>query len=69
MRDYGSRKFILAVASFVVVTAFGSWGVFTIADTAADIALIIGAWGTADTAIFGFYNHANVKEKTNGSVS
>ena len=68
MRDYGSRKFILAVASFIVVTLFGGWGVFTIAETAQDIVIIIGAWGVADTSIFGFYNHANVKEKTNGSV-
>jgi len=64
-----SRKFLLAVASFFVVTVFAGYGLVVAAKEAADVALIIGAWGASDTAIFGFYNSANLKDKKNGAGS
>lgn len=60
---YRSRKFLLAVAAFVVVTAMAIYGELRLAKTAADTAYIIGAWGTPVTFILGLYQHFNVKEE------
>ena len=56
---FRSRKFIIASASFLVVTAFAGWGVLKLAADAKDVALLIGAWGTSDATILGLYSWAN----------
>ena len=58
-----SRKWVIALSSFIVVTVFAGFGLYTLAADAGDVALIIGAWGASDGTILGLYNHANVKEK------
>jgi hypothetical protein len=60
---YRSRKFLLAVAAFVCVTAMAFYGEYRFAKTAADTALIIGSWGTPVAVILGLYSHYNVKEE------
>ena len=60
---FRSRKFLLAVASFVVVTIFAGFGLCTLASDAGDVALILGAWAGSDTTILGLYNHYDVKDK------
>ena len=60
---YRSRKFILAMASFAAVSLFAGYGLLQLATSAADVALVIGAWAGSDTAILGFYNYANQKAK------
>lgn len=58
-----SRKWVLAVASFVVVTAFAVFGLITLAEDAKDFALIVGVWAGSDTTILGLYGAVNVIEK------
>lgn len=58
-----SRKWIITCGSLVIVTAFAGFGIFVIAKTATDVALIIGAWAASDTTIIGIYNASNVVEK------
>lgn len=60
---YKSRKFLLAMVSFAAVSLFAGYGLMRLAASAADVALIIGAWAGSDTAILGFYNYANQKAK------
>jgi hypothetical protein len=60
---YRSRKFLLAVASFVVVTTFAGFGLIHLAADAGDVALVLGAWAGSDATILGMYSHWNVKEK------
>lgn len=67
MRDYGSRKFLVAAASLAVVTIFAAFGLWKLAASASDVALIIGSWAGSDTTILGLYSYANVKEKANGA--
>lgn len=59
---YRSRKFIVAAASFVVVSLFAGFGILKLAADAKDVALLIGAWGTVDSVILGLYSLANVKD-------
>jgi len=59
---YRSRKFLIAAASFVVVTIFAGFGLWSLAKDGGDVALIIGSWAASDTTILGLYNYANVKE-------
>jgi len=54
-----SRKWVLAVSSLLVVTAYGSWGVFALAETAQDCALVIAAWLSADALLLKIYNDSN----------
>jgi len=63
-----SRKWVLAVASFVVVTAFAVFGLLTLANDAGDFALIVGVWAGSDTTILGLYGAANVMEKRGGGA-
>jgi len=58
---FRSRKFILAISSFVVVSVLAGYGAFNLATDASGIALVIGAWGTVDAAILKLYNDANLK--------
>lgn len=58
-----SRKWVLALSSFIVVTIFAAFGLYELAKDAGDVALIIGSWAASDGTILGLYNHANVKEK------
>jgi hypothetical protein len=62
-----SRKWVLAVASFVVVTAFAVFGLITLAEDAKDFALIVGVWAGSDTTILGLYGAVNVIEKRGAS--
>jgi hypothetical protein len=55
-----SRKWVICVASFCVVSAFAGFGVFVLAKDAGDIALIIGAWGGTDALLLKLYNDANL---------
>jgi len=57
---YRSRKFIIAISSFVVVSAMGLFGCVKLAADGGDISLIIGAWGVVDAAILKLYNDANI---------
>ena len=63
-----SRKWVLAVASFMVVSLFAGFGIWELAKDAGDVALIIGAWAASDTTILGLYNYANVVEKRGGGA-
>jgi hypothetical protein len=63
---YRSRKWIIAVASFVVVTLFAGFGILVLAKDAGDVALIIGAWAASDMTILGIYNVTNVMQNRNG---
>lgn len=67
---FRSRKFLIAAASFVVVTIFAAFGLLKLAKDAGDVALIIGSWAGSDTAILGLYNHANnvAAKVSNGSI-
>ena len=58
-----SRKWILAVASFIVVTAFAVFGLLELATDAKDFALSVGVWAGSDTTILGLYGAVNVIEK------
>ena len=58
-----SRKWILAVASFIVVTTFAVFGLLELAEDAKDFALIVGVWAGSDTTILGLYGAVNVIEK------
>ena len=60
-----SRKWVLAVASFVVVTAFAVFGLLELAEDAKDFALIVGVWAGSDTTILGLYGAVNVIVKKN----
>ena len=60
-----SRKWVLAVASLVIVTAFSVFGLLDLAKDAKDFALIVGVWVGSDTTILGLYGAANVIEKRN----
>lgn len=62
-----SRKWVLAVASFVVVTIFAVFGLLTLAKDAGDFALIVGVWAGSDTTILGLYGAVNVIEKRGGA--
>ena len=63
---YRSRKWIIAVASFVVVTLFAGFGIWVLAKDAGDAALIIAAWAGSDMTILGIYNTTNIVQKKNG---
>lgn len=58
---YRSRKWLLAVASFLVITIFAAFGLLKLAKDAGDAALVLGAWAGSDTTILGLYNYANWK--------
>jgi hypothetical protein len=60
---FRSRKFLLASAAFVCVTAMAFYGEYKLAKTAGDVALIIGSWGTPTAVILGLYQHFNVKQE------
>jgi hypothetical protein len=61
-----SRKWILALSSFFVVTIYGSWGIFVLSDNAQDVALVIAAWLAADTLLLKIYNDANLADNEGG---
>ena len=63
-----SRKWMLAVASFIVVTVFAAFGLYKLAADAGDVALIIASWAASDTTILGLYAAANVTEKKNAKA-
>lgn len=60
---YGSRKFLIAASSLVVVSFLAVWGVVVIGaeEGGLDLAAIIAAWGVCDAAILKLYNDANIK--------
>ncbi len=62
-----SRKWVLALASFFVVTTYGAWGVFVLAEDAQGCALVIAAWLAADSLLLKIYNDANLAEKNGGA--
>ena len=62
-----SRKWVLALASLVIVTAFAIFGLLTLAKDAGDFALIVGVWAGSDTTILGLYGVVNVIEKRGGA--
>ena len=58
-----SRKWVLALSSLTIVTAFAVFGLLTLAEDAKDFALIVGVWAGSDTTILGLYGAVNVLEK------
>lgn len=63
VKDGHSRKWVLAVASFIVATLFSAFGIIHLAKDAGDVALLIGAWAASDATILGLYNYANIEQK------
>jgi len=63
-----SRKWVLAVASFITVTVFAVFGLLTLAEDAGDFALIVGVWAGSNTTILGLYGAVNVIEKRRGGA-
>ena len=61
-----SRKWMLAVASFAVLTLFVGFALLRFVDDASGAALVIGAWIGGDTTILGGYGIMNVAEKRAG---
>lgn len=64
---YRSRRFLLALASFLVVSFMAVWAVVLYADSPSGAAAVIGAWGSVDATILGLYNYSNVRGKEVGS--
>lgn len=58
---FRSRKFLIATASFVVVTVFAAFSLVFLCEDAGDAALVMGTWAGSDSAILGLYSHFNVK--------
>ena len=63
---FRSRKWIIAILSFIVVTLFAAFGIVFEADGAKDISLIIGAWAASDLTILGVYTAGNVAQGRSG---
>ncbi len=63
-----SRKWLLATASFTVLTIFCAFALVRFATDATGAALIIASWVGGDATILGGYGIMNVAEKRGGGV-